>query len=517
MSEENQNIELLPLNTIRTETVLSRFPIHRLSKRGEVNIEIKETNDEGELKTRWKVSHNSEYGQPGPLEYKLDTLFINRKIEEAGQPTPTVIRLGSRLEIAETLGFGRDTNSIKNALLKNASAFISLKRTYTTKTGAQKKLEAAFNRYSLIFTGEKLPDGRTADAVYLVLNEIYREILNTAQTRPLDYDYLKELSPGSQRLYELLSYQIFAALRNERPRAKMLYSYYCTRAPQTRYFDYEHVKKQMYKLHQPHKKSGYILAVEFRATTDGEGQADWEMLYTPGRKAKAEFRESSGKLRSVQRTKSAPLPLLPVTTEPVLPSSAQAVHETEPQELDPLMTKLIGFHIAEATARELVRDYRRSVELQLRALPHRNLNKIKDLASWLIRAIKENYQLPEPIIAAQEKEEEVKRATAKRDAEVARQQRREALQPAYFDFLKGRAGRMEKEQPEGYNAFLAKSAAARLEIETSRVFKPALKKQLLTDFDHEEEHLKRLQIFFQEPSLDEWIQLNAEDSQSPVQ
>jgi len=504
MSEENQNIELLPLNTIRTETVLSRFPIHRLSKRGEVNIEIKETNDEGELKTRWKVSHNSEYGQPGPLEYKLDTLFINRKIEEAGQPTPTVIRLGSRLEIAETLGFGRDTNSIKNALLKNASAFISLKRTYTTKTGAQKKLEAAFNRYSLIFTGEKLPDGRTADAVYLVLNEIYREILNTAQTRPLDYDYLKELSPGSQRLYELLSYQIFAALRNERPRAKMLYSYYCTRAPQTRYFDYEHVKKQMYKLHQPHKKSGYILAVEFRATTDGEGQADWEMLYTPGRKAKAEFRESSGKLRSVQRTKSAPLPLLPVTTEPVLPSSAQAVHEAEPQELDPLMTKLIGFHIAEATARELVRDYRRSVELQLRALPHRSLNKIRDLAAWLVVAIKESHQLPDAITEAQAKEEEVRKAQAKREAHEARQRDEEARRAAYFDYLRARAAEIESERPEAYRGFLDDTSAKRAELERNPAHKGQAKKILLRVFDDEQSQLERFRDYFTEPSFEEW-------------
>jgi hypothetical protein len=47
----------------------------------------------------------------------------------------------------------------------------------------------------------------------------------------------------------------------------------------------------MYKVHAPHKKSGYITTVEFKETTDGDGRADWEMLYTPGRRAK----ESSGK------------------------------------------------------------------------------------------------------------------------------------------------------------------------------------------------------------------------------
>ncbi len=497
MSQDQETAELLPLNTIRTETVLSRFPIHRLSKRGHINIEIKETNPEGELKTRWKVSHNSEYGQPGPLEYKLDTIFINRKIEEAGLPIPTIIKLGSRHEIATALGLGRDTNTVKNALLKNASAFVTLKRTYTSKDGAEKKVEAAFTRYSLVFTGEKLPDGRAADAVYLVLNEIYRDILNTAQTRPLDYDYLKELSPGAQRFYELLSYQIFAALRNARPRAKMLYSYYCTRAPQTRYLDYDHVKKQMYKLHAPHKKSGYISAVELRETTDSEGQPDWEMLYIPGRRAKAEFREAT-KPRAIQRPKQTP-ELLPATTEPT-----QTVREAEPQELDPLLTKLVRFHIAEPTARELVRDYRKSVELQLRALPHRNLNKIRDLASWLIVAIKESHQLPETITDALAKEEEVRHAIAKKEAAIARQHDEEARRAAYFDFLRVRAGQTEKKQPEAYRAFLADSTAKRAELEADYKSKGQAKKILLRVFDDEQSHLERFRDYFLEPSLEEW-------------
>lgn len=504
MNQDQETTELLPLNTIRTETVLSRFPIHRLSKRGHINIEIKESNPEGELKTRWKVSYNSEYGQPGPLEYKLDTIFVNRRIEEAGLPIPSIIKLGSRHEIAAALGLGRDTNTVKRALLKNASAFVTLKRTYTSKDGAEKKVEAAFTRYSLVFTGEKLPDGRAADAVYLVLNEIYRDILNTAQTRPLDYDYLKELSPGAQRFYELLSYQIFAALRNARPRAKMLYSYYCTRAPQTRYLDYDHVKKQMYKLHAPHKKSGYISAVELRETTDGEGQPDWEMLYTPGQRAKAEFREATRKNRTVERQRATPPLLAPTTTE--AEPAAVLAHEAAPED-EQLLTKLMGFQIAEPTARELVRDYRRSVELQLRALPHRNLNKIRDLASWLIVAVKESHQLPEAITDVLSKEEEVRKAQAKREAAEAHHRDEEARSTAYFDFLRGRAGQVEKTQPEAYRAFLNDSAARRAKLERNPTHKGQGKKILLRVFDDEQSHLERYRDYFNEPSLEEWLRM----------
>ncbi len=505
MSQEPKHEELLSPNAIRIESALSRFPVHQLTQRSQVNIEIRETNEDGELKTKWKVSYNNEYGQPGALAYKVDTLAINRKFDEIGRPLPALIKLDSLRAIAKELG--SNPIEIKKAFRQNARTFITAKITYKRKDGAEITREADFTRYSLIFTGEALPNGRKADAVYLLLNEIYREILNTAQTRPLDYDYLRELSPGAQRFYELLSFQIFGALANERPRAKMLYSYYCTRAPQTRYFDYDHVKKQMYKVHKPHKKSGYISAVEFRETIDGEGRADWEMLYTPGRKAKAEFRAFSEPNKTLGKKRKQPEQLaLSAATEPEPPSPAQIAREPEPQELDPLVAKLTGFHIAEATARELVRDYRRSVELQLRALPHRNLNKIRDLASWLIIAIKESHQLPEAITEALAKEEEVRYAIAKKEAEQTRQKHRDALQPAFYDYLRGRAGQLPDEQPEAYRAFLAKEAEERSQIENSRVFKPKLKGQLLSNFDEEESYLDRLREFFKEPTLDEWLE-----------
>jgi hypothetical protein len=503
MNQEPERGQLLPLNTIRTESALSRFPVHRLSNRGSVNIEIRESNNDGELKTKWKVSYNSEYGQPGTLAYKIDSLVINRKFDEIGRPLPILIRLESVKVIANKLGSNQVET--KRALYQNAFAAITTKMSYKGKDGAERTIEAGFTRYSIIFTGERLPDGRKADAVYLLLNEIYRDILNTAQTRPLDYDYLRELSPSAQRFYELLSFQIFGALANERPRAKMLYSYYCTRAPQTRYFDYEHVKKQMYKVHAPHKKSGYISAVEFRETTDGEGRADWEMLYTPGRKAKAEFRVFNDPSGTVGRRRRKPEQLaLSAATEPEPPPPAQIAHEPEPPQLDPLVTKLTGFHIAEATASELVRDYRKSVELQLRALPYRNLNKIKDLAAWLIVAIKESHQLPEAITDAQAKEEEVRKAQAKREAHDARQRDEEARRAMYFDFLRGRAGQTEKKQPEAYRAFLADTAAKRAELEADPTSKGQAKKILLRVYDDEQSQLERFRDYFNEPNLEEW-------------
>src|SRR5581483_2210865 len=104
------------------------------------------------------------------------------------------------------------------------------------------------------------------------------------------YDYLKALPPAPQRFYEIISYRIFAALKYKHPYAKLAYSEYCTFSAQQRYYDYDHFKKQMYKVHVPHLRSGYLSKVHYEETTDSDGNTDWLMHYIPGPKAHAEYR-----------------------------------------------------------------------------------------------------------------------------------------------------------------------------------------------------------------------------------
>ncbi|MGB8510742.1 MAG: hypothetical protein WCD76_20390 [Pyrinomonadaceae bacterium] len=507
-------LDLIPQNTIRIETALSRFPVHKLSKKGNISIEINERDRTGQIKTKWEVTYNSKYGQPGQLAYKIDSLVVNRRIDDERPSISKIIQLGSLSEICRELGMpasGKNTNHVKKALRQNAFAGITAKITYRATDGAERSIEADFTRYSVIFTGERFPDGRKANAVYLILNDVYMKVLNEAQTRPLDYDYLRDLSPAAQRFYELIGFQIYAVLKHERPRARLSYSDFCTRAPQTRYLDWEHVRKQMYKVHAPHLKSGYLAKVEFQQQQAESGELDWIMLYTPGHRAKAEFREASRKPRALPRPQAAKATKPSHESYEALPSAtlppAAASHEANDAN-EQLVSKLMSYHVAEATARELVRDYRKSVELQLRALPHRNTGKIKDLTSWLIKAIRENYELPEAMKTALEKEAEVKKRLAKHEAEHTRQRRRDALQAAYYDFLRAREGEHRSERQKAYSAFLECEAGERAQIENSRVFKPKFKAHQLAIFDQDETHLDRLREYFGEPTLDEWLEQN---------
>jgi hypothetical protein len=419
-----QNPELVPLNPIRVETALSRYPIHRLARKGSISIELHEASETGATTVRWEVDHGKKYGQPGPLAYKVDTLVINRRIEEAARPIPRIIKLGSLHDLCHELGIseGRNRDNIKKSLYQNASAFITAKLRYRLADGSEQTLEAGFSRYAVVFTGERLPDGRTADAVYLVLSDIYMQVINCAQTRPLDYDYLKELPPASQRFYELVSYQIYAALKHNRPRARLSYAEFCTYAPLTRHFDWLHVRTQMNKVHGPHRKSGYIADIEFEATTDKEERPDWLMFYVPGPRAKAEYRAF---------TKKGGAKVLEIETTPATPEPKPESKPAPSPEPTQLELELINRGVTATTARELVEQYREErINAQVERadwIREKHPKKISDLGAYLVEAIRNDYAAPAGFVSRAERERRRTAEEAKKRAEAeARRQKQEA-------------------------------------------------------------------------------------------
>jgi hypothetical protein len=403
--------ELLLPKPIRVETALSRFPVHRLAKHGDIAIDIQEKDETGEISIKWEVDYSKKHGQPGPLAYKLDTLIINRRIEAADRPIPKIIRLGSlkemcrELEMAET---GGNTNQIKKSLYQNSLSGITAKIRYRRRDGTEHSLEAVFTRYSVVLTGEELPDGRKADAVYIILNDIYMQVINGAMTRPLDYDYLKGLPPASQRFYELLSYRMYATLKNDRPRAKLHYSEFCTYAPLVRQSDWDVVRPQMARIHAPHKQSGYLAGIDFQDTLDGEGRPDWVMFYVPGPKARAEYRAFA--------RRGGPVVL---EVEPLVADPSPRLAAPRPS---PLEAELIGRGVTPAMAGELVREYgEEKIRVQLEHLDWRletKPGKVAAPAAWLVAAIRNGHAAPKGFVSKAERQRSAEARQAQERAKV---------------------------------------------------------------------------------------------------
>jgi len=434
-----------PLNAIRVETALSRYPVHRLAKHRGISIDIREESQDGELLVRWEVDHSGQRS-PGPLAYKIDTLVVNRRIEEASRPVPRLIKLGSLNQICRELGSvesGKNTTHIKDSLHQNASAYIKAKIRYKQPDGAEQTLETGFTRYSVIFTGQKLPDGRAADAVYLILTDVYMQVINGAMTRPLDYDYLKSLPPAPQRFYELLSYQMYASLKYDRARAKLVYSEYCRYAPQARYCEFDGVKKQMYKIHTHHRKSGYIAGVDFDQTIDSDGQPDWIMLYTPGPRARAEYgafaRRGGPVMLEVEPTRIGP------DTSP--PEPEQLLLELE---TPPLARELIQRDIHKSKAIELVQRHpaetiQAKIDVFDWLMEKHDKRAAKSPAGYLVKSIENGYKTPSGYISRSEREQQAENqrqaaraAAAERrrtQTEDARQEERHREEDAYWSKL----------------------------------------------------------------------------------
>jgi hypothetical protein len=445
--------DLTPQSIVRVETALSRYPVHRLARHGAMSIEIREESPDGETLIKWDVSPSVNFGQPGPLAYKIDTLIVNRRIEEASRPIPKIIKLGSLRDICEELGIseGKNRDNVKNALRQNASAFITAKISYRNNDGSERTLEADFNRYSVVFTGEELPNGRRANAVYLVLNEIFMQVLDGAQTRPLDYDYLKELNPASQRLYEILSYRVYAAIRHDRPHARLVYSELCTYAPLTRYEDRKSVGWQMSKIHAPHKKSGYIANVQFEEIFDKDGKVDWVMLYTPGEKAREEYWTFSqqGGPRTLHVDRSSNVLTGLTFDEP---------QKTAPS---PLERELIARGISEHTAAQLVASYPpERIEAQIERFDWSKDKAPKSIAKndggFLAEAIRKNYPMPNGFESKADRE--------KRQAEEKLKKQQEREEAARAKAAKQREADLDGKAFERWKAM---SAGERMETEAA--------------------------------------------------
>jgi len=435
--------EAANLDIIRTETVLSRLPVHNLSKKGSISIQILKKTESGEVELLWRISPSRDYGEPRQLAYKLDTIIINQRIDEAGRPLPKLLRLGSLNDICAELGLtidhGTNAKNIRNAFLQNALTGITAKFNYRANDGTERRLEAGFTRYSVIFTGEKLPDGRKADAVYIIFNEPFWEVLNNAPVRPLDRAYMKELPPAAQRFYEIISRKIFAALKNDYARAKISYSEYCTYSAQLRHFERQRVQDQMAKVLRPHKASGYITAMKYEPIIDAQNQPDWILYFTPGPKARTEFAAAHGRRKPKTKIGDSLVEALAEAGEQQLkrsrPESRRHERQIEPVVAQPtfdpeLVAQFTRRGITDKKAHELLLNLRpgQDVMAQLEHIDYMVEHArfpIINPPGFYINLIKNNTTIPdgfETSAKRKAREEKERKEKARRDAEEIQQQ-----------------------------------------------------------------------------------------------
>jgi hypothetical protein len=174
----------------------------------------------------------------------------------------------------------------------------------------------------------------------------------------------------------------------------------------------------MVKVLAPHRKSGYIARVDYEPTVDGAGRPDWLMLYTPGPKARAEYRAFT------RRGGPVVLEVEPLVLDPSPPLPAPGP--------SPLEAELIGRGVTPAMAGALVRDHgAETIRAQLEQLDWRletKPGKVSDPAAWLVAAIRNGHAAPKGFVSKAERQqrEEARQAQERAKVEQRRREREQA-------------------------------------------------------------------------------------------
>ena len=430
--ERPETTELADLEFVRSEVNLLVFPFFALTTKGlrrrlETEFRAVAERDGERVEILWNVSANPKYGYPGLFDRQVHRAIeqiISEILREKGQVENPIL-LGSFYGLCQRMGktaskdgtySGRVYRSIKRALERITTTSIKSEGTFYHK-GEQHWVSEVFHLYdAVVFQGKRLRDGEIADTNYLYLSDLYLQSLNSFYVKPLDYHYQQSLrSPIASRLYEILGVK-FYGIRN-RPEANVCFRYstLVQLLPVERYQYLAHARKQLNPAHEELVATGFLASYEWReARDDGE----WLIFYRPGERARDEIRRAQAERRLTNGAQET-LPGMEEEFE-AEPAKRTAAAELVSEEDEALIAELVRLNVSETTARELVKHSdANAIRKWIEALHY---SRAQDKAAFLVKALQENWQVPEEYLKAKEEQEQQERL---REAERARRQERQ--------------------------------------------------------------------------------------------
>lgn len=396
--KEKQEITLP--ETIKSEVNLLVFPffaLDRKNRKERLKIEYKDVvkRENAKIEILWQVTSNSEYGYPGLFDrevHKAIEQIVSEILKRDGK-VENPICLGSLYNLCKRMGIkkygGFQYREIRKALGRIKTATIKSEGSFYHK-GKTQWISKIFNLYdAIIFKGERLEDGMIADTNQLYLSDLYLQSLNSFYVKPIDYKYLQSLkSKIASRLYEILGVK-FYGLRNKRQDFICYrYSKLCQLLPITPFKQISRAKQQLDPAHKELKDTEFLFNYEW----DEDSGKDWLVYYWPGQRVKKEMRKV--------KTEFFVPPI-----EEVLPLPKRRSQPSSESPVD-LVNQLIALNVSETTAKDLVKHSSQQVIRKwIKGIHYTNA---KDKGAYLAKAIRENWQVPEEYLKAEEREKREK-------------------------------------------------------------------------------------------------------------
>lgn len=404
---EQQEYTLSP-DVLRSEVNFLVFPFFALwdkdvNKRKRTEYKAVAKRGGRRLEISWTVSANTDYGYPGPFDRQLHKA-IEEILSELERPIENPIPLGSYRSLCERMGIeysGKRAKNIREAFKRVRATTVDSKAAFYDKK-KERWVEDVFGLYDrLVFKGEELDDGETAETNYLYLGSWYLESINARYVKPLDWGYYKTLgTPIAERLYEILGVKFYALFNNGRRYIRYKYSTLCDLLPITRHPYLSYAKRTLDSAHEQLLETGFLEKYEWVERERGE-EKDWLIRYYPGERARVEFeRFKEGETRKLETPEQG---------------------ETEAPQL---VTTLTDLGISDKVARRWTRDYEAEYILEkvdfLAFLQETEPDKIKNPCGWLGSAITQDYDPPSGYKPREQREAEAAEAE-RRQREIERQ------------------------------------------------------------------------------------------------
>ena len=252
-------------------------------------------------------------------------------------------------------------------------------------------------------TGQELDDGTTADKNYIWLSDWYLENINSYYLLPIDFDSYKQLKNNiAKALIPLLQIWLYAS--REQGVFEKRYDELCQILNIAQYSYPSKIKEKLAPSFNELIKQDYLLDWEVSETADKDG---YKITFWHGKKF---YQDQTKRLSKANKAR------LKLTSPKNGDGKPKNKHNLPPASREIFDRLQSEFDVAEAKAAELVRNFQpEKINDQLDSFSHRR-EPVNSLSGFIIKAIENDFSLPEGYIELLKKKEREKAETARKTA-----------------------------------------------------------------------------------------------------
>lgn len=245
----------------------------------------------------WELNPTMKWGYTTHFDKKV-LVTVLKLVTDEGLPPLMPWKLGSVSRLCHTMGVsdkGENPRLVKDSLIRISSTpiyaetfYLKNKKDYWRER--PESIGGNFTLWSVFWKGDRLPDGRVAESIYLAFNIPFISSLQAYYVKPLDYGYWLSLPPLAQRLYELTGLKFYGLAGSFYARYE--YPEFCQLLPIIPQKKLSDAQRILDRAHRILHKTHWLNDVYWEWF-----KKPWAIRYYPGPRAKEEITQARERLK----------------------------------------------------------------------------------------------------------------------------------------------------------------------------------------------------------------------------